>query len=53
MKNMKRIIAAFLAMLMIVSAFAIVTSAEENAAEEPVYEFNTGKDKPSMDYLTG
>ena len=53
MKNFKRIIAAFLALLMVSSALAIVASAEGESADEPVYEFNTGKDKPSMDYLTG
>ena len=53
MKNIKRIIAAFLALLMMFSALAIVASAEEEAADEPVYEFNTGKDKPAMNYLSG
>ena len=49
----KRIIATFLAALMLFASFAIVVNAEESSTEEPVYEFNTAKDKPSMDYLTG
>ena len=50
----KRIIATFLAALMLFASFAIVVNAEETASpEEPVYEFNTGKDKPAMNYLTG
>ncbi len=49
----KRIIATFLAALMLFASFAIVVNAEENAADEPVYEFDTAKDKPAMDYLTG
>ena len=50
----QRIIATFLAALMIFASFAIVVNAEETVApEEPVYEFNTGKDKPAMNYLTG
>ena len=49
----KRIIATFLAALMLFASFAIVVNAEENTAEEPVYEFNTDKDKPAMDYMTG
>ena len=55
MKNIKRIIAAFLAVLMVFSTLVIVISAEDAAPEEPVYEFETGKDKPvSKDYyLTG
>ena len=48
----KRIIATFLAALMLFASLAIVVNAEESA-EEPVYEFNTVKDKPTMDYLTG
>ena len=48
----KRIIATFLAALMIFASLSIVVNAED-AAEEPVYEFNTAKDKPAMDYLTG
>ena len=49
----KRIIATFLAALMLFASFAIVVNAEEASAQEPVYEFNTNKDKPAMDYLTG
>ena len=49
----KRIIATFLAALMLFASFAVVVSAEESAADEPVYEFDTAKDKPAMDYLTG
>lgn len=49
----KRIIATFLAALMLFASFAIVVNAEGTAAEEPVYEFNTAKDSPAMDYLTG
>ena len=50
----KRIIATFLAALMLFASFAIVVNAEETStSDEPVYEFNTGKDKPAMNYLTG
>ena len=51
--NFKRIIATFLAALMLFASFAVVVNAEEAAAEEPVYEFDTAKDSPAMDYLTG
>ena len=51
----KRIIATFLAALMLFASFAIVVNAEESATDEPVYEFNTSKSDPvSKDYyLTG
>ena len=48
MKNIKRIIAAFLALLMMFSALAIVASAEEEAADEPVYEFIAGLSLPVL-----
>ena len=51
----KRIIATFLAALMLFASFAIVINAEETAKEEPVYEFNTSKSEPvNKDfYFTG
>lgn len=50
----KRIIATFLAALMLFASLAVVVNAEE-ASTEPVYEFNTSKSDPvSADYyLTG
>ena len=49
----KRIIATFLAALMLFASFAVVINAEEAAADEPVYEFDTAKDKAAMNYLNG
>lgn len=50
---MKRIISTFLVVLMIVSSLSLVVSAEETATTTPVYEYNTSKVKPTMNYLTG
>ena len=51
----KRIIATFLAALMLFASLAVVINAEEASAEEPVYEFNTSKTNPVSNdyYLTG
>ena len=50
----KRIIATFLAALMILASFTIVINAAESE-QQPEYEFNTSNSKPvSYDYyLTG
>ncbi len=45
----KRIISSLLAVLMLMSAFTVVMSAEEPAQ----YEYNTTNAKPTIDYLTG
>ena len=52
--KLKRIIATFLAALMILASFTIVINAAEGE-EQPVYEFNTSKSEPvSYEYyLTG
>ena len=51
----KRIISTFLAFLMLVSALSMVVGAKENTSDknQAEYEYNTGKLKPTMDYLTG
>ncbi len=54
---MKRIVSTFLLVLMLVSACSLtVIAAEEATTEETtevVYEFNTNKTTPTMNYLTG
>ena len=50
----KRIISTILAVLMLLASFTFIASAEESAAGDPVYEFNTSKSEPALDnYLTG
>ncbi len=50
----KRIISTFLVVLMLASALSVVISAEDAAAPEtPVYEYNTSKVTPTMDYANG
>ncbi len=51
----KRIISTFLALLMLISALSMVVSAQETSTESnaPVYEYNTSKYAPTMDYLNG
>ena len=49
-----RIIAALLSLLMLISAFTVVMSAEEAAAETEIeYEYNTSNIQPTIDYFTG
>ncbi len=51
---MKRIISTFLLILMLLSATALTVSAAEEAAENTVvYEYNTEKGTPTLDYMTG
>ena len=50
--KIKRIISSLLAVLMLMSAFTVVMSAEE--AEGSVqYEYNTSNAAPTVDYMTG
>lgn len=51
----KRIISTFLALLMLVSALSMVVSAEETSSDSDtiVYEYNTSKLTPTMDYIRG
>ena len=51
----KRIISTFLALLMLVSALSMVVSAEETSSDSGaiVYEYNTNKLTPTMDYING
>jgi len=54
----KRILSTFLAVIMLMGSFAVLTFAEEGAGEttetEKVeYTYNTTSEKPSMDYLKG
>ncbi len=55
---MKRIVSTFLLVLMLIGSFALTVSAAAEAVEDatatkPVYEFNTNKTTPTLDYLTG
>ena len=47
-----RIMAALLSVLMLISAFSVVMSAEE-AGTDIEYEYNTSNAKPTVDYFTG
>ena len=47
----KRIISTFLAVLMLLSALTMVVGAKTE--EKVVFEYNTNKYKPTMDYMTG
>ena len=49
----KRIISTFLAVLMLVSALSMVVSAEGDTSSAPVYEYNTNRVTPTMDYTNG
>ena len=54
----KRIISTFLLVLMLVSSLSLAISAAENenaggATDTVVYEYNTNRFKPTMNYLTG
>lgn len=49
----KRIISSFLAVLMLMSAFTMVMSAEEATTEATAYEYNTTSARPTIDYFTG
>ncbi len=49
--KMKRIISSLLAVLMLMSAFAMIVSADEG--EERAYEYNTSSSKPTLAYLKG
>ena len=49
-----RIMAALLSVLMLLSAFTAVISADEASAETEIeYEYNTTNTKPTLDYFTG
>ncbi len=53
----KRILSTFLAVIMLMGSFAVLTYAEEagdtTETEKVEYTYNTTPDKPSMDYLNG
>ena len=52
--KMKRIISALLVALMLTSALTLAIGAVDgDATSAPVYEYNTTKTKPTMDYSTG
>ena len=49
-----RIMAALLSVIMLVSAFSVLASAEEASAETEIeYEYNTSNSKATIDYFTG